>query len=145
VDALLPSLLLWLQIFHHVVTIASYSIVCLTRSVRPSVHPSGSLCLKFAPAYQLSLDLTWALRCAALLSHGGRCGCAPWVGALRCGTCRRLSWYACALIMLESTTPFGNFRYLMSKSDSKLTGKSSTLYTINAAVWVVSHLSHLIS
>ena len=70
-DALLPSLLLWLQIFHHVVTIASYSIVCLTRSVRPSVHPSGSLCLKFAPAYQLSLDLTWALRCAALLSHGG--------------------------------------------------------------------------
>ena len=51
---------------------------------------------------------------------------------------RRLSWYACALIMLETTTPFGNFRYLMSKSDSPLTGKNSVLYKINAAAWVVS-------
>jgi hypothetical protein len=83
-----------------------------------------------------------ALCCSALTRWTLR---VRWGGALRCGTCRRLSWYACALIMLESTTPFGNFRYLMSKSDSKLTGKSSTLYTINAAVWVVSHLSHLIS
>ena len=40
--------------------------------------------------------------------------------------------------MLESTTPFGNFRYLMSKSDSPLTGKHSVLYNINAAAWVVS-------
>ena len=54
---------------------------------------------------------------------------------------RRLSWYACALIMLESTTPFGNFRYLMSKSDSPVTGKNSVLYTINAAAWVVSSQS----
>ena len=43
--------------------------------------------------------------------------------------------------MLESTTPFGNFRYLMSKSDSPVTGKSSLLYSINAATWVVSFQS----
>jgi hypothetical protein len=49
-----------------------------------------------------------------------------------------MSWYACALIMLESTTPFGNFRYLMSKSDSPLTGKSSALYAVNAVAWLVS-------
>ena len=49
-----------------------------------------------------------------------------------------MSWYACALIMLESTTPFGNFRYLMSKSDSPQMGKQSMLYIINAAIWVVS-------
>ena len=52
---------------------------------------------------------------------------------------RRMSWYACALIMLESTTPFGNFRYLMSKSDDKNFGKSSPLYMVNAAGWLVSH------
>ena len=117
----------------------------LPDAVRPSIRPSVRQLVPEVRAClsaQLGLDMGTALCCSALTRWTLR---VRGVGVLRCGTCRRLSWYACALIMLESTTPFGNFRYLMSKSDSKLTGKSSTLYTINAAVWVVSHLSHLIS
>ena len=49
---------------------------------------------------------------------------------------RRGGWYACALLMLETTTPFGNFRWLMSKSESKIWGKGSILYQINGLVWL---------
>eukprot|EP01051_Picozoa_sp_SAG22_P004620 SAG22_NODE_252_length_13679_cov_74.486524_6_plen_282_part_00 len=49
---------------------------------------------------------------------------------------RRLAWYACAMAMVEITTPFGNYRWLMSKSDSPTFGRGSKLYTANGIVWL---------
>ena len=38
--------------------------------------------------------------------------------------------------MQESTTPFGVARWMMSLSDDKTYGKSSTLYTANGLAWI---------
>mgnify|MGYP002849344444 CR=1 FL=1 len=38
--------------------------------------------------------------------------------------------------MQESTTPFGCARWMMSLSDDKTYGKSSTLYTANGLAWI---------
>ena len=39
--------------------------------------------------------------------------------------------------MLESTTPFGNFRWLMSKSSDKTWGRGSALYSVNGIGWLL--------
>ena len=39
--------------------------------------------------------------------------------------------------MLESTTPFGNFRWLMSKSSDKTWGRGSALYFVNGIGWLL--------
>lgn len=126
-----------LQVFHHLVTIGAYGVVCMKRCVRLCRNGVGGLRRAGLAAHPKWLT-PWSVSDAMCL------GCfvsATSVGGSLLNGCRRMSWYACALIMLESTTPFGNFRYLMSKSDSPVTGKNSVLYGINAAAWVVSFQS----
>jgi hypothetical protein len=88
-------------------------------------------------------DLILSLRCRKTLSN-------VWGNVFHHVVCllsfgcvlarRRLAWYACAIIMLETTTPFGNFRWIMAKSDSPSWGRSSTLYKLNGTAWLLAFL-----